>query len=190
MRWNSCTYFCGLCLPFKNKVNVFSRSWVSQRDAVYLGWPIAPLYMSPNAGGWGLRCLSQWRTTIFLFFSEFPFIPSVCLLITYSRQTHQHQRHNHVRPTHEGVQVSQRCAHHDQQGRRQPLRLWPQGEYEDDNHFHRSTNGNGDTLTCSHPERMGEANAFIVIPKKFTPECVRRHFLKFKTPLLLSRCNE
>jgi hypothetical protein len=25
----------------------------SQRDVVYLGWPIAPSYMSPNAGGWG-----------------------------------------------------------------------------------------------------------------------------------------
>jgi hypothetical protein len=25
----------------------------SQRDVVYLGLPIAPSYMSPNAGGWG-----------------------------------------------------------------------------------------------------------------------------------------
>ncbi len=34
----------------------------SQRDVVYLGWPIAPSYMSPNAGGGGgeLRGLSQW----------------------------------------------------------------------------------------------------------------------------------
>ncbi len=32
-----------------------------QRDVVYLGWPIAPSYMSPNAGGWGeLRGVSQW----------------------------------------------------------------------------------------------------------------------------------
>ncbi len=33
-----------------------------QRDVVYLCWPIAPSYMSPNAGGsWGeLRGLSQW----------------------------------------------------------------------------------------------------------------------------------
>jgi hypothetical protein len=35
-----------------------------QRDVVYLGWPIAPSYMSPNAGvmggGGGLRGLSQW----------------------------------------------------------------------------------------------------------------------------------
>ncbi len=32
-----------------------------QRDVVYLGWPIAPSYMSPNAGGGGgeLRGLSQ-----------------------------------------------------------------------------------------------------------------------------------
>jgi hypothetical protein len=28
----------------------------SQRDVVYLGWPIAPSYMSPNAGGWGGDC--------------------------------------------------------------------------------------------------------------------------------------
>ncbi len=34
---------------------------VLQRDAVYLGWPIAPSYMSPSArGGGGLRTLSQW----------------------------------------------------------------------------------------------------------------------------------
>ncbi len=32
-----------------------------QRDVVYLSWPIAPSYMSPNAGGGGeLRGLSQW----------------------------------------------------------------------------------------------------------------------------------
>ncbi len=32
-----------------------------QRDVVYLGWPIAFSYMSPNAGGWGeLRGLSKW----------------------------------------------------------------------------------------------------------------------------------
>ncbi len=32
-----------------------------QRDVVYLGWPIVPSYMSPNAGGGGeLRCLSLW----------------------------------------------------------------------------------------------------------------------------------
>ncbi len=31
------------------------------RDVVYLGWPIAPSYASPNAGGGGeLRGLSQW----------------------------------------------------------------------------------------------------------------------------------
>jgi hypothetical protein len=32
-----------------------------QRDVVYLDWPIAPLYMGPNAGGRGdLRGFSQW----------------------------------------------------------------------------------------------------------------------------------
>jgi hypothetical protein len=28
----------------------------SQRDVVYLVWPIAPSYMSPIAGGWGVVC--------------------------------------------------------------------------------------------------------------------------------------
>ncbi len=42
------------------------KAWSSiirglQRDVVYLGWPIALLYLSPNAGGRGyLRGLSQW----------------------------------------------------------------------------------------------------------------------------------
>jgi hypothetical protein len=33
-----------------------------QRDVVYLGWPVAPSYLSPNAGAGvgGLRGLSQW----------------------------------------------------------------------------------------------------------------------------------
>jgi hypothetical protein len=33
-----------------------------QRDVVYLGWPIGPSYLSPNAGGGGgeFRGLSQW----------------------------------------------------------------------------------------------------------------------------------
>ncbi len=40
-------------------------SWIptrrSQRDVVYLGWPIASANMSPKCGGvGGLRCLSQW----------------------------------------------------------------------------------------------------------------------------------
>ncbi len=39
------------------------RSRGSQRDVVYLGWPIAPSYMSPNAGegdgGWVQLC--TWR---------------------------------------------------------------------------------------------------------------------------------
>ncbi len=40
---------------------LISERWLysqgSQRDVVYLGWPIAPSYMSPNGG---LRGLSQW----------------------------------------------------------------------------------------------------------------------------------
>ncbi len=32
----------------------------TQRDVFYLGWPIAPLFMSPNAGGGWLWGLSQW----------------------------------------------------------------------------------------------------------------------------------
>ncbi len=35
----------------------------SHSDHVYLGWPVSPSYMSPNAGGWGergLRGLSLW----------------------------------------------------------------------------------------------------------------------------------
>ncbi len=32
----------------------------SQRDVVYLSWPIAPSYLNPNAGGGGLRGLSKW----------------------------------------------------------------------------------------------------------------------------------
>ncbi len=31
-----------------------------QRDVVYLGWPIEPSYMSPNAGEGGVAWLSQW----------------------------------------------------------------------------------------------------------------------------------
>ncbi len=34
-------------------LSIFSR--VLQRDVVYLSWPIAPLYVSPNAGG-GVSC--------------------------------------------------------------------------------------------------------------------------------------
>ncbi len=44
-------------IAFKIFHAFFSRG--SQRDVVYLGWRIAPWYMSPNAGG-GLRVLSQW----------------------------------------------------------------------------------------------------------------------------------
>ncbi len=41
---------------------LISTSRGLQRDVVSLGWPIAPSYMSPNAGGGGgaLRGLSQW----------------------------------------------------------------------------------------------------------------------------------
>ncbi len=40
--------------------SVTSQQGVSKRDVVYLGWPIAPSYMSPNAWGKGeLRCLGQ-----------------------------------------------------------------------------------------------------------------------------------
>jgi hypothetical protein len=40
---------------------VYKRSVVrgSQRDVVYLDWPIAPSYMSPNAGGRGEVAGSQ-----------------------------------------------------------------------------------------------------------------------------------
>jgi hypothetical protein len=37
-----------------------AASRLSQRDVVYLGWPIAPSYMSPNAGGGGVAGLGQW----------------------------------------------------------------------------------------------------------------------------------
>jgi hypothetical protein len=56
-----------LCLKIKakaSKVYIFTMLHVRrgiQRDVVYLGWPIASSYMSPNAGGGGeLRGLSQW----------------------------------------------------------------------------------------------------------------------------------
>jgi hypothetical protein len=42
----------------ENKENIltfiFSHSRRLQREVVYLGWPIAPLLMSPNAGGGGV----------------------------------------------------------------------------------------------------------------------------------------
>ncbi len=47
----------GSPIPLK-QLSVVGR--VSQRDVVYLGWPIAPSYMSPNAGEGGWRGLSQW----------------------------------------------------------------------------------------------------------------------------------
>ncbi len=47
--------YAGVCLPTVRWVLIKGL----RRDVVYLGWPIAPSYMSPNAG-WGLRGLSQW----------------------------------------------------------------------------------------------------------------------------------
>jgi hypothetical protein len=39
----------------------WNGKWGLQRVVVYLGWPIAPSNMSPNAGERGeLRCLNQW----------------------------------------------------------------------------------------------------------------------------------
>ncbi len=44
------------------KLTFFQFYKGSQGDVVYIGWPIAPSYMSPMAGGGGvgLRGLSQW----------------------------------------------------------------------------------------------------------------------------------
>ncbi len=44
---------CYVTLSFDMLTNVLPRG--SQRNVVYLGWPIAPSYMSPNAGGRGGR---------------------------------------------------------------------------------------------------------------------------------------
>ncbi len=41
---------------FKTRLNVLTRGRL-QGDVVYLGWPIAPSYMSPNAGGRGGGCV-------------------------------------------------------------------------------------------------------------------------------------
>ncbi len=41
-----------------NHLSLLTESF-SQRDVAYLGWPIAPSYMSPNAGGDGTG-LSRW----------------------------------------------------------------------------------------------------------------------------------
>ncbi len=47
---------------FLNDVRSMVATRGSQIDDVYLGWPIAPSYISPNAGGWGggVRGLSLW----------------------------------------------------------------------------------------------------------------------------------
>jgi hypothetical protein len=50
-------YVLAACLP----VDVEAWGQGFQRDVVYLGWPIAPSYMSPNVGGGGeLRGISRW----------------------------------------------------------------------------------------------------------------------------------
>ncbi len=47
-------------MDFKSTAFAAGGSRGPQRDVVYLGWPIASSYMSPNAGGGGLQCLSPW----------------------------------------------------------------------------------------------------------------------------------
>jgi len=64
----------------------------SQRDVVYLGWPISPSYMSPNAGG-GLRCLSQW-VKLCTSWSSNKLTRSLTQYLTYSiwlRKIHVHK---------------------------------------------------------------------------------------------------
>ncbi len=50
----------GMC-DIRRELKLYCQG-VTKRDVVYLGWPIAPSYVSPNAGGGGgvLRGLSQW----------------------------------------------------------------------------------------------------------------------------------
>ncbi len=40
------------------RMRIICQTRGSQRDVVYLGWPIAPSYMSPKAGGGGSRGVS------------------------------------------------------------------------------------------------------------------------------------
>ncbi len=54
MKTNGSEPYSGVALN-----NRYFTSRGSLRDVVYLGWPIAPSHMSPNAGGGGLRGLSQ-----------------------------------------------------------------------------------------------------------------------------------
>ncbi len=44
----------------KKVIFFWNRSRGSQKDVVYLGWPIAPSYMSPKCWRGGLWGLSQW----------------------------------------------------------------------------------------------------------------------------------
>ncbi len=53
-------------VPYNSSI-LFSKSVErrgSQRDVVYLGWPMAPAYMSPNAGGEGGIAGSQPMSSI------------------------------------------------------------------------------------------------------------------------------
>ncbi len=52
---------CFIDIMFEGSVYATQAGWRtvssgiprgSQRDVVYIGWPIAPSYMSPNVGGW------------------------------------------------------------------------------------------------------------------------------------------
>jgi hypothetical protein len=49
----------GCCYPEKTDFG-FILTRGSQRDVVYICWPIAASYTSPICGGGGLRGLSQW----------------------------------------------------------------------------------------------------------------------------------
>jgi hypothetical protein len=47
------SFFFSASFFFPLKFSLITIPKGSQRDVVYLGWPIAPSYMSPNAGGGG-----------------------------------------------------------------------------------------------------------------------------------------
>ncbi len=52
---------CTWTLSIFFQLYIFNKNiWGLQGDVVYRGWPIAPSYMNPNAGGGELRGLSQW----------------------------------------------------------------------------------------------------------------------------------
>ncbi len=62
---HSCAFTSFLFLRTPRQKGFFVEWWpvvrALHRDVVYLGWPLAPSYMSPNAGGGELRGLSQWE---------------------------------------------------------------------------------------------------------------------------------